>query len=241
MSPSKPSLFWVEEALFLAGQVLQPRAILEAFYWSCSRLSMFCTKGLKTGCPTLVSSSLVIQHSFTSLHPLPIPCWYSPGCCWSLMQWAHVQLTFHQNPMCSFQQICSPARQPNAQGFLSPCRALHVSLLNPTRPLLSHFSSLYGSLWVAAWPSSTLPLPLNSIPSPSLRRMCYNTTSGSTDKRVEGRSSDKPLGVGLQAEYCPLGPTVPPVTSSSATAGGEVGPGNPQACHLCAWEGKVCG
>lgn len=150
------------------------------------------------------------------------------------MQWAHVQLTVYQNPMRSFQQICSPARQSNTQGFLSPCRALHLSLLNPTRPLLSHFSSLYGSLWVAAWPSSMLPLPLNSIPSLSLRRMCYNTTSRSTDKRVKGKSSDKPLGVGLQAEYCPLGPTVLPVTSYSASAGGEVGPGNPQACHLCA-------
>lgn len=69
-------------------------------------------------------------------------------------------------------------------GALSQCRALHLSSLNPTGSLLACFSGLYGSLWVAARPSSMLPLHLNLISFPNLRRVCCNTTSGALIKKL---------------------------------------------------------
>ena len=93
--------------------------------------------------------------------------------------------------------------------FLPRCRTLHWPLWNFIRFLCSQLSSLSGSHWMAAQPSSVSTTPPSFVSSANLLRVHSNSSSRSLIKNLNkiGPNTDPwgtPLVTGLQLDSAPL-------------------------------------
>lgn len=95
-------------------------------------------------------------------------------------------------------------------GLFHPrCRTLHMSLLNFTRSLPVHVSSLTRSLWLATWPSGESATPSSFVSSRNLLRVRSTPRSRllmNMLKRIRHRLDPQctSLIAGLQLDFVPI-------------------------------------